>query len=113
MGEKNGHKAYKSSDTHKDTQRKEQRKIQINYALNELLNRVDENLGNDEGKEMKKQRCIQVEGAFGVIKQDMNYARLRRRGRLNVKTELLLIGIAYNICKYHNKKSRKRSQIIS
>ena len=62
---------------------------------------------------MKKQRCIQVEGAFGVIKQDMNYARLRRRGRLNVKTELLLIGIAYNICKYHNKKYRKRSQIIS
>ena len=97
----------------KCTKAKEQRKIQINYALNELLNRVDENLGNDEGKEMKKQRCIQVEGAFGVIKQDMNYARLRRRGRLNVKTELLLIGIAYNICKYHNKKSRKRSQIIS
>ena len=97
----------------KCTKAKEQRKIQINYALDELLNKVDENLGTEDGKEMKRQRSIQVEGAFGVIKQDMNYMRLRRRGKINVRTELLLIGIAYNIRKYHNKKMRNRKSIVS
>ncbi len=62
---------------------------------------------------MKRQRSIQVEGAFGVIKQDMNYMRLKRRGKINVRTELLLIGIAYNIRKYHNKKMKKRKISVS
>ncbi|WP_308698924.1 transposase [uncultured Thomasclavelia sp.] len=78
-----------------------------------MLNKVDENLGTEDGKEMKRQRSIQVEGAFGVIKQDMNYMRLKRRGKINVRTELLLIGIAYNIRKYHNKKMKKRKISVS
>ena len=32
---------------------------------------------------------------------------------INVKTELLLIGIAYNIRKYHNKKMKKKEISIS
>ena len=91
----------------KCTKAKEQRKIQINYALNEMQDKVDENLATEEGKEMKKQRSIQSEGTFGIIKQNMDYVRLKRRGNINVKTELLLIGIAYNIRKYHNKKMKK------
>ena len=64
-------------------------------------------------QEMKRQRSIQVEGAFGVIKQDMKYVRLRRRGKTNVRTEIFLIGIAYNIRKYHNKKMRNRKSAFS
>ncbi|EDS74735.1 hypothetical protein CLOSPI_01512 [Thomasclavelia spiroformis DSM 1552] len=97
----------------KCTKAKEQRKIQINYALNEMQDKVDENLGTEEGKEMKKQRSIQSEGTFGIIKQNMDYVRLKRRGNINVKTELLLIGIAYNIRKYHNKKMKKKEMSIS
>ena len=97
----------------KCTKAKEQRKIQINYALNEMHDKVDENLGTEEGKEMKKQRSIQSEGTFGIIKQNMDYVRLKRRGNINVKTELLLIGIAYNIRKYHNKKMKKKEMSIS
>lgn len=92
---------------------KEQRKIKVNCALDELLNKVDENLATEDGKEMKRQRSIQVEGAFGVIKQDMKYVRLRRRGKTNVRTEIFLIGIAYNIRKYHNKKMRNRKSAFS
>lgn len=97
----------------KCTKAKGERKIQINYSLNELQSKVDENLRTADGKEMKKQRSIQAEGTFGVIKQDMNYTRLRRRGSLNVKTELYLIGIAYNLRKYHNKKHKNRNSIVS
>lgn len=82
-------------------------------ALNEMQDKVDENLGTEEGKEMKKQRSIQSEGTFGIIKQNMDYVRLKRRGNINVKTELLLIGIAYNIRKYHNKKMKKKEMSIS
>ncbi|MEG0578267.1 MAG: transposase, partial [Bacilli bacterium] len=97
----------------KCTTSKGQRKIRINEVLNELQNTVDINLGTEEGKEMKVQRSIQAEGTFGVIKQDMNYIRLRRRGSVNVRTELFLIGIAFNIRKYHNRKIRKQKQVIS
>ena len=78
-----------------------------------MQEKVDENLGTEEGKEMKKQRSIQSEGTFGIIKQNMDYVRLKRRGNINVKTELLLIGIAYNIRKYHNKKMKKKEISIS
>nr|WP_278779256.1 transposase [Catenibacterium mitsuokai] len=37
-------------------------------------------LGSEFGKELKKQRSIQVEGAFGVIKEYMGFTRFRRRG---------------------------------
>lgn len=43
----------------------------------------------------------------------MDYVRLKRKGRINVKTELLLVGIAYNIRKYHNKKMKKKEMSIS
>ncbi|MFQ9767062.1 MAG: transposase [Thomasclavelia ramosa] len=71
----------------------------MNYNLNELQSKVNENLRTADGIEKKKQRSIQAEGTFGVIKQDMNYTRLRRKGSLNVKTEFFLIGIAYKFKK--------------
>ena len=85
----------------------------LNLSKDTKLDKVDENLGTEEGKEMKKQRSIQSEGTFGIIKQNMDYVRLKRKGNINVKTELLLIGIAYNIRKYHNKKMKKKEMSIS
>ena len=67
-------------------------KYKINYNLNKLQSKVDENLRTADGIEMKKQRSIQAEDTFGVIKQEMNYTRLRKKGSLDVKTELFLIG---------------------
>ena len=56
-------------------------------------------------------RSIQVEGAFGVLKQDYGFRRLLTRGRENVKTEMLLLCFAYNINKLHNKTLSKRRKI--
>ena len=39
-----------------------------------------ENLLSVKGIEMRVNRSSQVEGVFGIIKQDMNYERIRRRG---------------------------------
>ena len=44
---------------------------------------------------MRVNRSSQVEGVFGVIKQDMNYERVRRRGLEKVSTEIMLVCLGY------------------
>lgn len=45
---------------------------------------------------------IQVEGMFGVLKEDHGF-RFLTRGKKNVKTELTLLCFGYNVTKLHNK----------
>lgn len=58
-----------------------------------------ENLLSVKGIEMRVNRSSQVEGAFGVIKQDMNYERVRRRGIDKVSAEIMLVCLGYVIRK--------------
>ena len=67
---------------------------------------VIKNLQTELGIELRVQRSIQVEGAFGVIKEAMGFRRFKRRGIQNVKFEFMLIAIGYNLTKLHNKKFR-------
>ena len=48
---------------------------------------------------MRVNRSAQVEGAFGIIKQNLNYDRFRRRKLLNVSAEFMLVCLGYNIRK--------------
>ena len=57
------------------------------------------NLLSTKGIEMRVNRSSQVEGAFGVIKQDMDYDRVRRRGIENVSAEVMLVSLGYNVKK--------------
>ena len=67
---------------------------------------VIQNLKSPLGIDLRIQRSIQVEGAFGVIKEVFNVRRFRRRGTENVKLEFYLTAIGYNLAKYHNKRYR-------
>ena len=58
-----------------------------------------DNLLSPKGIEMRVNRSSQVEGAFGVIKQDMDYERVRRRGIENVSAEVMLVSLGYNVKK--------------
>lgn len=64
------------------------------------------NLQSELGIELRVQRSIQVEGAFGVIKQNYGIRRFRRKGELKVELEMTLLVIGYNLLKYHNKRYR-------
>lgn len=77
------------------------KRLSRNVILEEMHDKVRENLGSEQGKEFKKQRSIQVEGTFGVIKQDMKFNRFTRKGMKNVKMEFLLVCLGYNFKKYH------------
>ena len=50
--------------------------------------------------EIRINRSIQVEGAFGQIKQNMQYTRIRRRGLEKVSCEIMLMCLGANIRKY-------------
>ena len=71
----------------------------VNYDLNIIKKDVTKNLLSPKGIEMRVNRSSQVEGAFGVIKQDMDYERARRRGMENVSLEFMLTCLGYNIRK--------------
>lgn len=61
--------------------------------------KAEDNLLSPKGIEMRVNRSSQVEGSFGVIKQDMNYTRLRRTTMEKVETEFMLVFLGYNIRK--------------
>ena len=53
-------------------------------------------------------RSIQVEGAFGVIKEDYGFRRFLTRGKPKTETQFFLISFAHNIKKYFNKAKGER-----
>ena len=81
-----------------------------NEVLEQFHEYVDITLGSEFGKELKKQRSIQVEGAFGVIKEDMGFTRFRRRGMKGVTMEFLLVCLGYNLKKYHMYRLRQEKK---
>ena len=92
--------------------RKGYKTVSRDVVLNEFYAEVDKNLSTEQGKEMKKQRSIQVEGAFGVIKQDMRFTRFTRRGLKNTRMEFLLVCIGYNLRKYHNFRIKNKKKVV-
>lgn len=67
------------------------------------------NITTFEGKILRMNRSIQVEGAFGVLKEDYGFRRFLMRGNKNVRTEFLLLSFAYNVNKLHNKTLQNRN----
>ena len=70
------------------------------------------NITTPEGKLLRVNRSIQVEGAFGVLKQDYGFRRFLLRGKKNIKTEFMLLSFGYNIQKLFNKGIQNRKGIL-
>lgn len=64
---------------------------------------MEARINSEEGILLRVNRSIQVEGAFGVLKQDMGFRRFLLRGQIKVQTEIFLLATAFNINKLHNK----------
>ena len=60
------------------------------------------------GTQYRMNRSIQVEGAFGVLKNDYEFQRFLLRGKTKVKLEILLLCLGYNINKLHAKIQNER-----
>lgn len=62
-----------------------------------------ERILSEEGIRLRINRSIQAEGSFGEIKQDMQFRRYLSGGKENVLAERILLAMAKNLNKLHNK----------
>lgn len=68
-----------------------------------------ERILTDEGIVLRMNRSIQAEGSFGDLKQDMQFRRYISKGTSNVLAESILLAMAKNINKLHNKIQKGRT----
>ena len=91
------------------TRAKGNRKMQISKKFLRQRKESLERITSPTGNLLRMNRSIQAEGAFGVIKQDYGFRQFLLRGNKKVRTEILLVAIAYNINKLHNKIQKNRT----
>ena len=65
---------------------------------------------SETGIQLRMNRSIQSEGAFGVVKEDYNFRRFLTRGKRNIRTEILLAAMGYDIRKLHAKIQQNRTE---
>lgn len=71
------------------------RVFEINEEMYLFKQEARDNLLSIKGIEMRVNRSSQVEGTFGIIKQDMAYERVRRRSFEKVSAEIMLVSLGY------------------
>ncbi|WP_412523898.1 transposase [Clostridium sp. JS66] len=83
--------------------------IETSKLFNMLRKENLERILTEEGCKLRMNRSIQAEGSFAEIKQDMGFRRYLSRGKKNVLAESVLLAMAHNINKLHNKIQSDRT----
>ena len=84
------------------------KKLQISKVFNQKREENLQRIISPEGIKLRINRSIQVEGAFAQIKQNMEFRRFLFKGQKNILAECILLGIAHNIHKFHNKINNRK-----
>lgn len=79
------------------------KRVEIAPAYDAVLAENQDRLISDTGIQLRINRSIQVEGAFGVLKQDLGFRRFLHRGSGKVHKMLYLLVMGFNITKLHNR----------
>lgn len=77
--------------------------LTVKRDLVELGEESRRNITAPEGVQLRLNRSIQVEGAFGVLKYDRHFRRFLTRGKHSISIELYLLCLGYNINKLFSK----------
>ena len=67
-------------------------------------------IASERGIHLRLCRSIQVEGAFALLKTDFGFRRFLTTGRANIRTELFLLAMAFNLKKLWMKREHGRLQ---
>ena len=81
----------------------ENRAICVSQTFCRQKREAEERIGTPKGILLRMNRSIQVEGAFGVIKEDYAFRRFLTRGKSKTETQFFLIAFAFNIRKLCSK----------
>ena len=93
----------------KCTKAKGNKRLYLSKSFLEKRQKSYENILSETGIRNRMNRSIQVEGAFGVLKNDYGFQRFLLRGKTKVKLEILLLCMGYNINKLHGKIQKDRT----
>lgn len=77
----------------------ENRKIELSKTMRHQKEEAEERISSERGILLRVNRSIQVEGVFGVLKQDYGFRRFLTRGKKNNETRLFILAVAFNIQK--------------
>ena len=75
------------------------RKIELSKTMRRQKEAAEERISTERGILLRVNRSIQVEGVFGVLKQDYGFRRFLTRGKKSNETRLFILAIAFNIQK--------------
>ena len=84
------------------------KELRVRKQYREKRAASEANITTEEGVYLRLCRSIQVEGAFGLLKNDFGFRRFLTRGKRNVRTELFLLALGYNLKKYRKKQETGR-----
>jgi transposase len=90
------------------TASKKNRRMEVSKKMAALRAESEANITSDEGILLRVNRSIQVEGAFGVTKEDSRFRRFYTRGKAGVSGELFLVCFGYKVNKLHHKIQQGR-----
>jgi transposase len=78
---------------------KYKKQITINERFDAYRANSLEHITSQRGTLLRMNRSIQAEGVFGILKQDLAFQRFLLRGKANVRTEMLLLALGFDINK--------------
>lgn len=88
----------------------ENRKVSVSRTYARQNREATERITTEEGNLLRTNRTIQVEGAFGVLKQDFAFRRFLTRGKRKTETQFFLLAFAFNMQKLWNRLNSGRFQ---
>jgi hypothetical protein len=84
------------------------KEVRLKRELWEKRAQTQANITTEHGIYLRLCRSIQVEGAFGLLKNDFGFRRFLTRGKRNIRTELYLLCLAFNMKKLWMKRENGR-----
>ena len=79
------------------------KRLHVSKTMKELSDENLERVVSNHGTRLRMNRSIQVEGSFGVVKEDMRFDQYRYRGKERVLAQSIVIALGYNMNKLHSK----------
>ncbi|WP_058306120.1 IS1182 family transposase [Gracilibacillus massiliensis] len=95
----------------KCTKAKGNRQLHVAKQFLAFRETAQENIQTETGTLYRMNRSIQVEGTFGVIKEDYHLKKFHSRGINNVRNELMILAFGYNLNKIHTKIQSNRIRL--
>ena len=84
--------------------------LQVRKQLKEKRAESQANITTEEGILLRMCRSIQVEGAFGLLKNDFAFRRFFSSGKKNIRTELFFLAMGFNLKKRWMKQQKNREK---